>query len=102
MAMDLSREPALRTRHGLKSNVQLSMSVAAPATEGNMPEEMVVNGLTGAVMVETGVRSVPQNQTQRYAMFAHNAGFDTVDAAKEYTKGGDFATIQKTLASFSG
>lgn len=98
----MSREPALRTRQGLKSNVQLSISVAAAATEGNVPEEMVVGSLTGTVMVETGVRSAPQNQTQRYVRFAHNEGFDTVDAAKEYTKGGDFATIQKMLASFSG
>lgn len=98
----MSREPALRTRQGLKSNVQLSTSVAAPATEGNVPEEMVMDGLTGAVMLETGVRSVPQNQTQRYVRFAHNEGFDTMDAAKEYTEGGDFAAIQKMLASFNG
>lgn len=48
------------------------------------------------------VRSVPQNQTRRYVRFAHNEGFDTMDAAKEYTKGGDFAAVQKMLASFSG
>ena len=102
VAMDLSGEPALRTRHSLKDNFQLSMSVAAPAAEGKAPKEMVVGGLTGAVMVETGVRSVPQNQTQRYVTFAHNAAFDTMEAAKEYAKGNDFAAIQKMLASFTG
>lgn len=102
VAVDLSGEPALRTRHSLKSDVQLSMSVAAPAMEGKMLEEMVVGSLVGAVMVETGVRSVPQNQTQRYVMFEHSEGFDTMEGAKEYAKGGDFAAIQKMLASFRG
>lgn len=35
-------------------------------------------------------------------MFAHNDGFDTVDAATEYTKGSEFTALQKMLASFSG
>ncbi|MHA7178305.1 hypothetical protein ACX80D_16840 [Arthrobacter sp. Sr24] len=102
VAMDLSREPALRTRHNLKNNVQVSMSVAAAATEGKATEEMVVGSLAGAVMVETGVRSVPQNQTQRYVIFAHSEGFDTMEAAKEFAKSSDFAAIQKMLASFTG
>lgn len=102
VAMDLSSEPALRTRHSLKNNVQVSLSVAAAATEGKAPAEMVVGSLAGAVMVETAVRSVPQNQTQRYVMFAHSESFDSMEAAKEFAKSSDFAAIQKMLASFIG
>lgn len=102
VAMDLSADPALRTKYRLDGNVQLSISLAGPPADGKAPAEMAAGMLTGAVAVETGVRSPVQNQTQRFVMFSHSDAFDTMEQVREFAKGGEFAAIQKMLASFKG
>ncbi|WP_315913170.1 hypothetical protein [Arthrobacter sp. lap29] len=102
VAMDLSSQPQLRTRDLADHKVQFSMSLSTRSTDGAALKELAVGRLEGQVVVETGVRSRAQNQTQRYVMFAHSDGFETIAAAQEYAKGGEFRAIQKMLASFKG
>lgn len=100
LAMDLSGRPQAQARNGWTNNVRVGVSISAgPA---NKPEEMQPELLTSMVSVETGVPIYLGTKTSRPVSFATLRDFDSMEAAKEYTKGSEFTALQKMLASFKG